>query len=205
MTDPNPPALLFLGSPRRNGNTETLLRHVGKGIEEAGGTWELIRLPELDIHPCHGCGNCEKKGTCILNDTMSSLYPRIMVTDRIVIGSPIYFYGLTAQAKLFIDRCQALWSRKYIFNKRRNNPNAQGYLVSTAASRGDRLFDGAILTARYGFDAMDLGYGGELLARGLEHRESARTKPDLLDQAVSFGRQIQSSRDQETKKDNKAS
>lgn len=204
MAEPNTHTLLFLGSPRRNGNTETLLRHVGQGIEEAGGTWELIRLPRLDIHPCIGCGNCEKKGTCILDDAMASLYPRIMAADRIVIGSPIYFYGLTAQTKLFIDRCQTLWSRKYILKERRNNPEARGYLVSTAASRGDRLFDGAILTARYGFDAMDLDYGGELLARGLEHLKAARENPDLLDQARSFGRKIQS-RDQGMKKDNKAS
>ena len=54
----------FTGSPRRKGNTETLIRAVARGVEQAGGKIEIVRLCELDIAPCLGCGGCDKKSVC---------------------------------------------------------------------------------------------------------------------------------------------
>ena len=180
--------LILLGSPRKNGNTELLLKKIMQGIEQAHCSWELIRLPELDIHPCIGCGTCEKEGICIFKDDMQNLYERISQADRIIIGSPIYFYNVTAQTKAFIDRCQALWSRKYILKQPiGSNPDRRGYLVSVSATRGERIFEGAKLTAQYVFDAMDCTFAGNLLVRGMDKQGIISKSPDELQRAVDFG------------------
>jgi len=183
--------VLFQGSPRKKGNTALLLDKIIQGIEQAHGNWELIRLPGLDIHPCVGCGSCEKTGTCVFKDDMQDLYEKISRADRIVIGSPIYFYNVTAQTKVFIDRCQALWSKKYVLKQHiGSNPDRRGYLVSVAATRGERIFEGATLTARYAFDAMDCTYSGDLLVRGLDKPGVIADKPDELQRAVDFGLEL---------------
>ncbi|MDH4333100.1 MAG: flavodoxin family protein [Desulfobulbaceae bacterium] len=165
--------LALSGSPRKKGNSETLLRAVLKGVEATAGEIELIRLCDLRIQPCIACGGCDKSGECVLEDDMQGLYPKILGAQRIILASPIYFYGITAQAKGFVDRCQALWNRKRLQAEKgewRNDPARKGYLVSVAATYGEKVFEGAILTAKYSFDAMGMGYGGEFLVRGMEGR-----------------------------------
>lgn len=180
--------LLLLGSARKNGNTELLLNALCQGIDTSHGQSELIRLPKLDIHPCIGCGSCEKKGICVFKDDMQDLYTKIAEADRIIIGSPIYFYSVTAQTKIFIDRCQALWSKKYILKQRiSQNPDRRGYLVSVAATSGDRIFEGARLTARYALDAMDCTYTDDLVVRAMDKRGAVTTNPAILQQAFDFG------------------
>lgn len=180
--------LVILGSPRKNGNTEILIRSVITGVESVGGTCELVRLAEKKIHPCIGCGGCEKEGICVIKDEMQELYPRITSADRIIVVSPIYFYGVTAQTKAFIDRCQALWSRKYLLKMRLKGDVAKiGYFVSVAATKGERVFEGATLTVQYGFDAMDFSYGGELFVRGVDRKGAINKMPAELDRAKAFG------------------
>jgi multimeric flavodoxin WrbA len=183
--------LILHGSPRKKGNTSLIAASMLQGIKEVGASAELVRLPELDIHPCIGCGSCEKNGTCIFKDDMTDLYSAIETSDRIVIASPIYFYNVTAQTKLFIDRCQALWSRKYILGQKiGTNTNRRGYLVSTAATRGERIFEGTRLTARYVFDAMDCDYADDFLIRGLDKAGAVAERKDILQDAVRFGRDL---------------
>ena len=134
--------LIFNGSPRKGGNTEILLQHVAEGVKKGGRRPEIINLAHLNIHPCTGCGNCETTGECIWDDDMQPLYIKIPIATRVVIGSPIYFYGVTAQAKAFIDRCQVFWSRKYLLGE--TNPNREtrkGYLVCVAATSGGKVFE----------------------------------------------------------------
>jgi len=177
--------LAVQGSPRKGGNTEILLAEVIKGMEEAGGEVELVRLCDLNINPCIGCGGCDKTGRCVVEDDMPQLHDKILASSRLVLASPIYFYGITAQAKAFVDRMQALWSRKRLMLKRgewRQDPERKGFLVSVAATRGAKVFDGAILTMQYACDAMDMAYGGEFLVRGVDSRGAmARETQTLLD------------------------
>jgi len=175
--------LALIGSPRKKANTETLLSAVLHGVEAAGGEIELIRLYDLRIQPCIGCGGCDKTGECVLEDDMQELYPKILASPRVILASPIYFYGITAQAKAFVDRCQALWNRKRLQKQKgewRQDPNRKGFLVAVAATHGEKVFDGAILTAKYAFDAMGLGYGGEFVVKGMDgRREMAKDEASL--------------------------
>jgi len=183
--------LIVLGSPRKKGNSELLIEQIESGIKEAGSSCERIRLEGMDIHPCLGCGSCEKTGRCVIQDDMQGLYDKIDGADRLIIASPIYFYGVTAQTKAFIDRCQALWSRKYILKvHQKTDIPKQGYLVSVSATKGDRIFEGAVLTVQYGLDAMDYEYGGEFLVRGVDERGAISKIKDKLEQARQFGLSI---------------
>jgi len=186
--------LILNGSPRKKGNTEHIVTMVAEGLTKAGAEVELFRLTDLDIHPCIGCGHCEKEGVCIFKDDMMMLYEKIAEADRVILASPIYFYGLTAQTKTSVDRCQALWSRKYILKKPvSTKPGRKGYLVSVAATSGERVFEGAILSARYALDAMNAPYSGELLYPGVDSRGAVSRHPDYPDKTIAFIRRLQES------------
>jgi multimeric flavodoxin WrbA len=109
--------IAFLGSPRKNGNTELLLREAVKGMKSEGSNVKTFNLNLLDIKPCQDCGGCDKTGRCIIDDDMGKVYKEIRSADRIIIASPIFFFGLSAQSKTMIDRCQSFWCEKYLLRK----------------------------------------------------------------------------------------
>ncbi len=185
--------LALNGSPRKKGNTEILLDAVKEGVVAAGGEMEVIRLADLDIAGCISCGGCSREGKCVVKDDMSLVYEKIEETRRIILASPIYFYGITAQAKACVDRAQALWTRKYVLTARedRNQDTSyKGYFVSVAASKGRKIFEGAELTARYFFDALDFFYGGALLVKGVDSRGVIADYPEELERAKDGGVKI---------------
>ena len=107
--------LAFAGSPRRHGNSETLLDWVlGGMIADPDVVIEKIALTEADINPCHGCNACEKLNKCVQRDGMDIVHDKIIAADIILLSSPIYCMGIAAQAKALIDRAQVFRSRKYV-------------------------------------------------------------------------------------------
>ncbi len=165
--------LVFLGSPRKKGNSEILTRAFLEGVEQTGGSPEIIRLCDLKISPCISCGGCDKTGKCVVEDDMIPLYKKIISIDKVIVSSPIFFYGVTAQAKAFIDRTQALWNRKRLLQEKGgwlDDPKRQGFFVSVAATRGARIFEGAVLTMKYAYDAMGMEYAGDFLVTGPDKR-----------------------------------
>lgn len=109
--------IAFLGSPRREGNTELLLKEAIKGIEETGLSVHVFDLNSMNISPCQNCGGCDETGECIIHDDMDVIYDAIRTSDRIIITSPIFFSGLSAQVKIMIDRCQCIWCEKYLLKR----------------------------------------------------------------------------------------
>ncbi|MBT8333858.1 MAG: flavodoxin family protein [Deltaproteobacteria bacterium] len=184
--------LAILGSARKNGNSETLVQAVIESlVKELDVEVDYLRLAGQKLSPCRACGGCEKTGLCVIQDDMGGLYERVDQADIIFLTSPIYFYGLSAQSKVFIDRIQARWSRKYLQKIRfRRDEKRKGYLISTAATRGKKLFDGAILVAKSFFDAIDVDYGGELVVRGVDDKEALKNNPEELERAKQFAEEI---------------
>jgi len=109
--------LAFYGSPRLHGNTDLLLDEALKPIKEAGHEIISFRLNTMNIKPCQNCGGCEKTGECVIKDEMTDIYKAIREADRVIIASPIFFFALSAQTKIMMDRCQALWCEKYLLKK----------------------------------------------------------------------------------------
>ncbi|MGY5872956.1 MAG: NAD(P)H-dependent oxidoreductase [Candidatus Thorarchaeota archaeon] len=94
----------IVGSPRRGANTETLVDSVLAGASEGGATISKVVLTELDIAPCSACNHCQTKGNCIHEDDMDDLIEQMKKSDIWVLGTPIYWWGPSAQFKAFIDR-----------------------------------------------------------------------------------------------------
>ena len=96
--------LAISGSPRKDGNTVTLLAEVLAGAKQDGADVELFSVAGKDIQPCDGCYGCAKTGKCHVKDDMQTLRDKMTEADGIVFGTPIYFYDMTAQAKAVMDR-----------------------------------------------------------------------------------------------------
>ncbi|MFH1624226.1 MAG: flavodoxin family protein [Pseudomonadota bacterium] len=95
-------------SPRKGGNTEILMKEVLKASKEMGAETNLITVARKVINPCDACGTCLKKGACKIDDDMTPIYSAISEADGIVLGSPVYFWSMTAQAKAIVDRTYAV-------------------------------------------------------------------------------------------------
>ncbi len=183
----------ILGSPRKGGNTELLLEETLKGAEAEGAEVERLRLTDYNIIPCKECLACFKDGNCIILDDMAKIYPKLLEADIIILASPIFFYGVTAWAKALIDRCQALWARKYqlkdpSFGK--EGRKRKGFFVSVGGTKGQKTFEGAILTAKYFFDVLNAEYAGELVLREVDAKGDVLKHPEALQQAFEAGRKL---------------
>jgi multimeric flavodoxin WrbA len=191
MNDPTTVLGIF-GSPRRGGNTDLLLEKALEGAADAGALVEGIHVCDFKIVPCRECLACFKDGNCVIADDMQAIYPRLLKADVVILASPIFFYGITGWAKSMVDRCQALWARKYVLH----DPSLQadrkkkGFFISVGGTKGERMFEGAILTVRYFFDAFNAEYTGELLFRHIDACGDILKLPEALPQAFAAGRKL---------------
>jgi len=183
----------LFGSPRRGGNTDLLLEEMLKGAQSQGAEIERIFLSQLNISPCQECRKCEVSGNCVIDDEMQEIYPRLTKANFIILASPIFFYSVTAQTKVLIDRCQTLWARKYVLKQQPLNKeiiNRKGWFISVGGTKGSNLFKGAVLTVRYFFDAIDVEYNGELLFHRIDEKGAIKKHPTALKKAFRMGRQL---------------
>ena len=160
------------GSPRKKGNTNYLLNKFMEEAQGQGARTRIIDVAKTKIVPCIGCGSCEKKGFCVTKDDDMTLEisPLLREADIVVSASPVYFYNVTAQLKILIDRSQTLWSRRYRLGL--NDPGSKtrrGFVLSQGATRGKNLFEGIHLTMQYFFDAISASYEGNLEYWQIEH------------------------------------
>lgn len=95
-------------SPRKKGNTEILVREALAAAKENGTEIELLRVSEMNIVPCDGCMTCKQSGKCRIKDDMQKVYEKLLEADGIILGSPVYFWAVSGQAKILMDRTYAL-------------------------------------------------------------------------------------------------
>jgi len=92
------------GSPRKGGNTETIVRHILRAAEGEGAGTEMISLSGLDIRPCTACMACASKETCSVKDDLWPVYEKMKEADGIVLATPVYYGSATANMKALMDR-----------------------------------------------------------------------------------------------------
>lgn len=169
------------GSPRKKGNTAFLLSTFMDEAAALGAQTVVVDVCRADIRPCLELVVCEKKGVCPIHDEMENrIYGLLRRADVVVLATPIFFYNATAQIKALIDRCQALWARRYRLKLK--DPLArvrQGLVLSVAATKGAQLFDGLNLTATYFFDAIDARFAASLTYRQIEHAGDMAKHPGV--------------------------
>ena len=147
------------GSPRKDGNTDQLMDKALEGAESAGAEISRVYARDLKMCGCIECGGCDKTGKCVVKDDMQSVYPLMEAADVIILASPVFFYGMTAQVKALIDRSQAMWSKRMLEkgpDARKSFDSGRGHLIAVAATGGKNLFDGVKLVANYFYDALDM-------------------------------------------------
>ena len=98
----------LIGSPIRGGNVDVLVGQVLEGASSCGVSAKKILLNELSIRPCQSCGPNQSSEPCCYKDDMQQVYEALAESDIVVLGSPVYFDTVSAQAKLMIDRCNCL-------------------------------------------------------------------------------------------------
>jgi multimeric flavodoxin WrbA len=128
-------------SPRKDGNTQTLVQAVLEGAAEKGAETRLVNLREMEIKGCLGCDGCKKDlGHCVQKDDLPRLMKEMTMVDAIVMGTPVYWYHVSAQFKTLVDRL-------YCFVGFETGPNPgdieyvrafpAGKKVAVVTSRGD--------------------------------------------------------------------
>lgn len=182
--------LAIMGSPRIKGNTDLLLDEAIKGAESQGAEVEKLIVDKAKIASCIEDYGCEMDGNCTIRDDMDDIYPKLLEADGIIAASPIFFYGVTSQLKALIDRCQALWVRKYVLNMPMPDSDRKGAFIAVGATTGKKLFDGSVLTVKYFFEAIGVKYVDELLVRGVDKRGEIREHPTVLSDAFELGTRL---------------
>jgi len=182
--------IALYGSPRRDGNSAALLNQAVAGARHAGAQVEEIILRDYTISPCMEIYACIKTGECAIRDDFPEILAKLEASDGILLASPIFFYSVSAHTKIFMDRCQSLWVRKYWIEKQpfgQNQETRKGVFISVGATSGKKLFDGAILTVKYFFDVLDAGLWRTVLCRGVDRKGEIDRKDDYLKEAYEAG------------------
>ncbi|MCK9356107.1 MAG: flavodoxin family protein [Dehalococcoidia bacterium] len=183
----------IMGSPRSGSNTEILLDAALSGAAEAGAQTEKVLVARMRILPCLELYHCAVDGTCSIQDDMRGLYDALVAADCIILASPVFFYGLTSQAKAVVDRCQALWVRRHVLKTWSPDIRSRrGALIAVGATSGPRLFDGVTLTGKYFFDAVGVHEAGSLLVRGVDGKAAVLDSPDYIEKARLLGTDLAS-------------
>lgn len=102
--------VILNGSPRKNGNTSALVREFTKGAKNVGNTVTEFFLDNMNINGCKGCfgGHSSKACPCVQKDDMSKIYPVVKESDVIVLATPLYYWNMSGQIRITIDRLFAL-------------------------------------------------------------------------------------------------
>ncbi|OON84741.1 FMN reductase [Oribacterium sp. C9] len=174
--------VIFSGSPRKEGNTERLVDAFIKGAED-NNTIEVISVIDYKVNPCIGCNSCfmREGHECFQNDDMTRIYSKLKEADMILIASPVYFYGISAQLKAVIDRLHTPMRNEFHIKK-------LGLILVGAATLPE-LFDAILKQYELTLNFFKLTDAGKVLVRGA--REKGDLKEEDLEKAYSFGKSIE--------------
>lgn len=129
----------FVASPRKNGNTATLVDEIIRGAQDAGTQTTVLNLYDVNIKPCQGCLVCRKTGNCTMQDDFQNIFKHIIEADVVVFGSPVYVWQITGQMKLLWDRLCGLFDENFqlryaakstIMVYSQGNPNPEAFKAS---------------------------------------------------------------------------
>jgi len=152
--------LLINGSPRKNGNTSAMLNTLHQQLDRKFKS-EFIRLYDYQIGPCIDCRGCKKNDLkCIVDDDMQALYPKIENADVLIIGTPIYWFGPSAQTKLMLDRLRPQYGSQNLAGKKA--------VLFTPAGTGEKDCDLTIEMFKRSFQALGIKYIGSVTAEAYD-------------------------------------
>ena len=178
-------AIGVAGSPRRSGNSATLLEAALDGARGAGATTSAVRLADLDFEGCRACARCAPEGECTLTDALTPVFAALRLAHVWILASPIYRDGLSGQFKCFFDRCSCWEGRNRLPGARR----AAMIVTYEAAEREDYLKVAQTVPFYLGWMG-DFGEVSVLVGSGLKGSTDAAARPELLERARETGRRL---------------
>ncbi len=169
-----------VGSPRRGGNTETLVDEVLAGAKEAGASIEKVILNELNIKPCQACNSCYKTGLCVQDDDMAELEEKMQQSQIWVLSTPIYWWGPTSQFKSFLDRWYGLRKVKY--------KGKRVILVIALGGGNEKYARHTVGMLTDVLDYLKMELFATVIATGVNRYGAVRKKSNILEKAHNTGR-----------------
>ncbi len=169
----------IIGSPRRNGNTEILVDEVLSGAAKAGAQIGKVILDELIIHPCKACDGCRNTQKCVQGDDMEPLLELMTNSQVWILGTPIYWWGPSAQMKTFIDRWYG--ARHARFQKR-------NIILALPLGGGNKKYaQPTIDMFKYIIGYLNMNHFATIVAPGVYHRGVISEKTKILRTAHQIG------------------
>ncbi len=178
--------LAVVGSPRKNGNTHILVSKIAEGAASAGAAVDELLLGGLSIEECDGCHACWKGRQCSKNDDMRQTYERIIQSDVVIFGTPVYWYGPTALMKAFIDRF-------VYFNCPENRRKIKDLAAAIAIPFEDESIETAQGTVEFfqkSLAYLQIMLVGQIVVPGVGEKGAIRHKPERLQEAHTLGRML---------------
>ncbi|MBN1552448.1 flavodoxin family protein [bacterium] len=171
----------IIGSPRKNGNTNVLVSEILSGAEAAGATTQKILLTDYDINPCKACDACRKTGQCIQKDDMPLIMKTLSQSDIWVLGTPVYWWGPTAQFKMFLDRWYGAGT--YLHRK-----HQKVILVIPLGDTNERTARHTLGMLKDSLSYLQMNLVAELVATGVYEKNDAAENETLTKKAFEIGR-----------------
>ncbi len=182
--------LAIAPSPRRNGNSDMLLKEFSRAAEDAGWQVDMIFVNDMVFRPCQACDACARDGRCICKDDMQDIYPKMIKADALVVASPITFGSINAQLKMFIDRFQCWWHAKYNLKTPfiSEEANRQGFFICVGALKREQYCDNALQIIKVFFHNINHKLAGSLAFRGYDEKGAVLEDPEALARAYRAGK-----------------
>lgn len=175
--------VVLAGSVRKGGNTDILVQAFVEGASKKNNV-EIISVSDYKVNPCIGCNSCfnRKDNQCFQEDDMKKIYQKLKNADMLVVASPVYFYGVSAQLKAIIDRCHTPMRNNFTIKKMA--------LLLVGAANLPELFDSIILQYNLILNFFHLKDEGMVLVRGVREKGDIKGN-EALKEAYELGLSIE--------------
>jgi multimeric flavodoxin WrbA len=172
----------IVGSPRKNGNTDILVEESLRGAASAGAETEKVLLADLRIGPCRACEAC-KRGECVQEDDMPALLEKMFAADAWALGTPVYWWGPSAQMKAFIDRWYAADNQP----ARRTRMAKRVALITPYADAGPETARHLVGMLGDALAYLGADFAEKLLVDTVGPAGEVKSRPEALQQAFDLG------------------
>ncbi|MFP4196871.1 MAG: flavodoxin family protein [Methanomassiliicoccales archaeon] len=188
------------GSPRKGGNTDTLIDRLIEGLREGGVGARRVMLRDYSIEHCIACERCRRDMTCTqFNDGMHLLYPLIDECRGLVLASPAYNYNVTSQMKTFIDRLYPYYEftddRPRRYSSRLEGQGRKAVVMGIGEQEDERDMRFTIGAMADPLEALDYDIVGRMLVTGHFGRGSVADDREAITKAFQLGRDLAASLD----------
>ena len=173
--------LAISGSPRKNGNTETVINRICEKLEEKGYEVDFTRLNDYPLQGCQACKYCRTKADhCRLEDNISSTLEKLKNSDILLLGAPNYMGSVSGQMKIFLDR---MFSLKDQERNSRVPTGKKGILIFSQGHPDTKAYQDGYQSISKRIESNNIDIIETIIANGVEQPGEVKEKQNILQQA----------------------